>query len=57
MIEILYQERIERELFGYPLMHLPLLIADADGTLKKTPKSQLLHNIEGTINGIWHGIC
>ena len=33
-------------------MHLPLSIADADGTLKKTPKSQLLHKIEGTVEPV-----
>ena len=33
-------------LFNYPLVPLPMSLAEGDGTLKKTPKSVLLHKLE-----------
>ena len=35
-------------------MHLPLSIAEADGTLKKTSKSLLLHKLEDTVAPVDH---
>ena len=35
------------QLFQYPLGPLPLALAETDGTLKKSPKSALLHKLEG----------
>ena len=37
------------DLFTYPLGAVPLALAEVDGSLKKTPKSALLHKIEGDI--------
>ena len=36
-----------RQLLSFPLIELPLSLAEPDGTLKKTAKSRLLHAIEG----------
>ena len=36
-----------KQLLSYPLIHLPLALAESDGSLKKTSKSLLLHKIEG----------
>ena len=38
-----------KRLFAYPFVHLPLSLAEADGTLKKTAKSLLLHKLEGDV--------
>ena len=37
------------DLFIYPLGAVPLALVEVDGSLKKTPKSALLHKIEGDI--------
>ena len=43
-IAIIAQKRsVDRSLFNYPLVPLPLALAEMDGTLKKTAKS-VLHN-------------
>jgi len=36
-----------KKVLSYPLINLPLALADSDGSLKKTSKSLLLHKIEG----------
>ena len=41
-----------KELFSYPLGRLPVSIAETDGTLKKTDKSQLMHKIEGDVEPV-----
>ena len=48
-IAIIAQKRSvnTRSLFNYPLGSLPLALAEMDETLKKTPKSVLLHKLEG----------
>jgi hypothetical protein len=37
-----------KQLFSFPLVYLPLALAETDGSLKKTAKAQLLHKIEDT---------
>ena len=37
-----------KQLFSFPLVYLPLTLAESNGSLKKTAKSQLLHKIEDT---------
>ena len=41
-----------RSLFNYPLGSLPLVLAEMDGTLKKTPKSVLLRKFEGMVQTV-----
>jgi hypothetical protein len=38
-----------KRLFHYPLMHLPLSIAEPTGTLRKAQKSSLLHTLENNL--------
>ena len=38
-----------RDLCAYPLADVPLALAEIDGSLKKTPKSALLHKLEGEV--------
>ena len=38
-----------RDLFAFPLGAVPLVFAEIEGTLKKTPKSALLHKLEADI--------
>ena len=35
--------------FAFPLGAVPLVFTEIDGTLKKTPKSALLHKLEADI--------
>ena len=53
-IEIISQKRSVdlKTLFNYPLEALPLSLSEADGTLKKTPKSALLHKLEQDVEPI-----
>ena len=37
-----------KHLFSYRLEAMPMELAEPDGTLKKTPKSVLLHKLEVT---------
>ena len=37
------------EVFMYPLTPIPLSISDVDATMKKTPKSSLLHHLESKV--------
>ena len=49
-----------RSLFKYPLLPLPLTLAEMDGTLKKTAKSVLLNKLERgmvTIEGLQSNYC
>ena len=50
-ISIIAQKRsiYLKVLFRYPLGSVPLSLAEADGTLKKTVKSALLHKIEANV--------
>ena len=41
-----------KTLFNYPLEVLPLSLSEADGTLKKTPKSALLHKLEQDVEPV-----
>ena len=41
-----------KSLFSYPLGPLPMSLAEADGTLKKTPKSVLLHKLEKDVEAV-----
>ena len=41
-----------KTLFNYPLEALPLSLSEADGTLKKTPKSALLHKLEQDVEPV-----
>ena len=38
-----------RDLFAFPLGAVPFVFAEIDGTLKKTPKSALLHKLQADI--------
>ena len=38
-----------KQLFAYPLVHLPMSLAEEDGTLKNSAKSSLLHKLEGDV--------
>ena len=38
--------------FAFPLGAVPLVFAEIDGTLKKTPKSALLHKLEANISPV-----
>ena len=53
-IEIISQKRSVdlKTLFNYPLEALPLSLSEADGTLKKTPKSALLHKLEQDVEPV-----
>ena len=41
-----------KSLFSYPLGPLPMSLAEVDGTLKKTPKSVLLHKLEKDVEPV-----
>ena len=53
-LTIIAQERLVnlKELFEYPLGPLPLALAETDGTSKKSPKSALLHKLEGDVEPV-----
>ena len=53
-IEIISQKRSVdlKTLFNYPLEALPLSLSEADGTLKKSPKSALLHKLEQDVEPV-----